>query len=108
MSIQPVFERKFLDTTEEAYRGGVKAAPFAGLGFATGFALIYCAEGEYELFSEFCESPKLTRMILSIRSDAIRWSSPHHKGSLRLPEDASSIHFDRVRRHFRWSAHGLS
>ncbi|GAA6064319.1 hypothetical protein JCM10212_006006 [Sporobolomyces blumeae] len=45
MSIQPVFERTFLDTTEEAYRGGVRAAPFAGLGFAIGFALTYCAEG---------------------------------------------------------------
>ncbi|GAA5960635.1 hypothetical protein JCM3765_005883 [Sporobolomyces pararoseus] len=45
MSIQPVFERNFLDTTEEAYKGGVKAAPFAGLGFATGFALIYCVQG---------------------------------------------------------------
>ncbi|GAA5914052.1 ABC transporter ATP-binding protein [Sporobolomyces salmoneus] len=45
MSIQPVFERAFLETTEEAYRGGVKAAPFAGLGFATGFALIYCVQG---------------------------------------------------------------
>ncbi|GAA6016228.1 hypothetical protein JCM11491_003775 [Sporobolomyces phaffii] len=45
MSIQPVFARSFLDTAEEAYRGGVKAAPFAGLGFATGFALIYCVEG---------------------------------------------------------------
>ena len=45
MSIQPVFERTFLDTAEEAYKGGVKAAPFAGLGFATGFALIYCVQG---------------------------------------------------------------
>jgi len=60
MSIQPVFERKFLDTTEEAYRGGVKAAPFAGLGFATGFALIYCAEGEYQLPSEYTNVQKLT------------------------------------------------
>ncbi|CEQ43183.1 SPOSA6832_05082 [Sporobolomyces salmonicolor] len=45
MSIHPVFVNAFLASTEDAYAGGVKAAPFSGFGFALGFTLTYCSEG---------------------------------------------------------------
>ncbi|GAA5909077.1 hypothetical protein JCM6882_001182 [Rhodosporidiobolus microsporus] len=45
MSIQPVFAARFERTTEIAYAGGVKAAPFTGFGAALGFTMTYFAEG---------------------------------------------------------------
>lgn len=52
MSIEPVFAQKFEHSIAEAYVGGVRAAPFAGMGAATGFALTYLAEGTFRLFIE--------------------------------------------------------
>lgn len=46
MSIEPVFLNKFEQAAAEAYAGGLKAAPFAGMGSATGNALTYAADGE--------------------------------------------------------------
>ncbi|GAA5867089.1 hypothetical protein JCM1840_001479 [Sporobolomyces johnsonii] len=45
MSIHQVFVNAFLAATEDAYAGGVKAAPFSGFGFALGFTLTYCSQG---------------------------------------------------------------
>lgn len=110
MSIQPVFERTFLDTTEEAYRGGVKAAPFAGLGFATGFALIYCVQGETVSFEFVRPSARGTDSRLSLvrRLDALRRRTLDRQGSLRFPQDAPSFRAHLVRSHVRRSIDGIS
>lgn len=51
MSIEPVFFSKFEQVTADAYAGGLKAAPYSGMGSATGNALTYVADGEFEAFS---------------------------------------------------------
>ncbi|BGP33749.1 ATP-dependent permease [Rhodotorula toruloides] len=45
MSIQPVFTRTFGSTAGSAYSSGIKAAPFAGFGFASTFTLTYLSQG---------------------------------------------------------------
>ncbi|GAA6014293.1 hypothetical protein JCM10207_005411 [Rhodosporidiobolus poonsookiae] len=45
MSIQPVFATKFERTTLDAYRGGIKAAPFTGFGAAIGLSMTYFIQG---------------------------------------------------------------
>ncbi|GEM10173.1 pheromone transporter [Rhodotorula toruloides] len=45
MSVQPVFARTFESTADSAYSSGIKAAPFAGFGFASTFTLTYLSQG---------------------------------------------------------------
>jgi hypothetical protein len=46
MSLETVFTEKFEACIEQAYRGGARAAPMGGFGFALGSSLTYIAEGE--------------------------------------------------------------
>ncbi|BGP18098.1 hypothetical protein JCM10213_004752 [Rhodosporidiobolus nylandii] len=45
MSIEPVFVKRFEKTTEIAYSGGIRAAPYLGFGAATAMTLTYLAQG---------------------------------------------------------------
>ena len=55
MSIEPVFLDKFEQAAAEAYAGGLKAAPYAGMGSAIGNALTYAADGQFSPM--FARSP---------------------------------------------------
>lgn len=45
MSIQPVFDGTYGRVVASTYAGGIRAAPFAGLGFASTFTLTYLSQG---------------------------------------------------------------
>lgn len=45
MSIQSVFDSTYERVVESTYAGGIRAAPFAGLGFASTFTLTYLSQG---------------------------------------------------------------
>ncbi|KAM0790206.1 hypothetical protein ACM66B_005521 [Microbotryomycetes sp. NB124-2] len=44
MSLSPIFARDYETATARAYTGGLKAAPFTGMGAATATALTLCAQ----------------------------------------------------------------
>jgi hypothetical protein len=45
MSIKSVFDEKFEESIELAYKGAAAAAPFSGFGYGVGTSLTYIAEG---------------------------------------------------------------
>lgn len=56
MSIQPVFDGTYGRVVASTYAGGIRAAPFAGLGFASTFTLTYLSQGAG--VSSRCQRPE--------------------------------------------------